>query len=189
MNLFKSKKFSIQRATPTIRLERVPDAKKPASLPSKVASTKSTQVQRSEASPSRASSSTARSSPATPPSDGHGSSRLKPGKRKASRQKSPTQQRLDTDSEDDGTPEELEETSFKRQKTSRTIDFKRQLRSKRAFSEADGGVFVMIHAADIASVSKKSKLAATVPAENVTVKLQYPSISQRERFVVMDWNL
>jgi H3 lysine-79-specific histone-lysine N-methyltransferase len=181
MNLFKCKKFSIQRATPTIRLERFPNEKKPAPLPSKVVSTKSTQAQ--QASPSRASSSTARSSPATPPSDGHGSSRLKPGKRKASRQKSPTQQRLDTDSEDDGATEELEGTSYKRQKTSRTIDSKRHLRSRRAFSEADGGVFEMIHAADISSVSKKPKLAITLSAENVTVELQYPSASQRERFV------
>lgn len=185
MNLFKkSKKFSIPPATPTIRLERVPETKKPAPIPSRVASTRSIQSQRSEASPSRASSSTPRSSPATPTSDGHGSSRLKPGKRKASRQKSPTQQVFDEDSEDDGTVEELEETSYKRQKTSRTTDFKRQLRSKQAFSEADGGVFEMTHAADISSVSKKSKLAVAVPAEIVTVELQYPSASQRERCVV-----
>ncbi len=41
----------------------------------------------------------------------------------------------------------------------------------------------MIHAADISSVSKKPKLAITLSAENVTVELQYPSASQRERFV------
>jgi H3 lysine-79-specific histone-lysine N-methyltransferase len=186
MNLFKkSKKFSIPPATPTIRLERVPEVKKPAPIPSRVASTKLMQSQRSEeGSPSRASSSTPRSSPATPTSDSPSSSRLKPGKRKASRQKSPTQQVFDEDSEDDGTVEELEDTSYKRQKTSRTIDFKRQLRSKQAFSEANGGVFEMIHAADISSLSKKSKLAIAVSADIVTVELQYPSASQRERCVM-----
>jgi H3 lysine-79-specific histone-lysine N-methyltransferase len=176
MNIFKSKKFSVQRATPTIRLERVPDVKKPAPLPSKVASTKSKQVQ--QASPSRESPSTARSSPARSSSDGHGSSRLRPGKRKAS------EQRLDTDSEDDGATEELDDPLYKRQKTSRSIDLKRRLRSRRAFSEADGRIFEMIHAADISSATKKSKLAVTVPVEHVTVELQYPSASQRERFVM-----
>jgi [histone H3]-lysine79 N-trimethyltransferase len=182
MNLFKSKKFNIPPATPTIRLERVPDTKKPVPLPSKVASAKSTQVRRSEASPLRTASSAARSSPDTPPSDSHGSSRLKV-KRKASRQKSPVQQHFDKDSDDDASTEASMENPYKRQKTSKKIDLKRQLRSKQAFSEADGGVFEMIHAADIASVSKKSKLAAALPTENVTVELKYPSSSQRERFV------
>lgn len=183
MNLFKSKTFNIAKATPTIRTERVPDAKKPAPLPSRVASTKSTQAYRSEASPSRTTSSTARSSPATPPSDSHGSSLLKPRKRKASRQKSPAQQHFDKDSDEELSTEAPAEASYKRPKISRKIDIKRQLRSKQAFSEADGGVFEMIHAADVSSVSKKSKLAATVPTENVTVELKYPSSSQRERFV------
>jgi [histone H3]-lysine79 N-trimethyltransferase len=186
MSLFKKSKFSIPKATPTIRVERVADVQRPAPIPSRVASARSTQAQRSEASPSRASSSTPRSSPATPTSDGHGSSRLKPGKRKALRQKSPTQQVFDEDSEDDGTTEEFEEESYKRQKTRRTIDLKRRLRSKRAFSEADGGVFEIIHAADISSVSKKSKLATAVPADIITVELQYPSASQRERCVEVE---
>ncbi|PMD41430.1 DOT1-domain-containing protein [Hyaloscypha variabilis F] len=181
MSFFKSKTFNLPKATPTIRTERVPDSKKPAPLPSKVTSATSSHARRSEASPSRTAYSTARSSPATPPSDGHGSSRLKPGKRKASRQKSPVQQHLSSDSEDEESVEAPAE-SYKRQKASRKIDMTRQLRSKQAFSEADGGVFEMIHAADVSSVSKKSKLATIVPTENVTVELKYPSSSQRERY-------
>ena len=104
-------------------------------------------------------------------------------KRKASRQKSPVQQHLSSDSEDEESVEAPAE-SYKRQKASRKIDMTRQLRSKQAFSEADGGVFEMIHAADVSSVSKKSKLATIVPTENVTVELKYPSSSQRERHVL-----
>jgi len=179
---FGAQNSGIKKARPVIRFERVSDAKKPAPLPSKLASTRPPQARHSEDYPSRASPSTARSSPATPPSSRQESSRLKPGKRKAARQKSPTQQRLDTDSDDDGSTTEFEGTSYKRQKVVRTVDLKRQLRSRQAFSDADGGVFEMIHAADIPSAGKKSKLAVTVTAEDVTVELKYPSASQRERY-------
>ena len=178
MNLFKSKKFKIAAAPPTIRVERVPDTQKaPASKPT---SARTSQVQRSEASSAARSSSTARSNRATPPSKDRGSSRLKTGKRKASRQTSPAQPHFEPDTDDDD--DEREGTPIKRQKTGRPIDVKRQLRLKEAFSEADGE-FKMIHAADISSEKKKSKISATSPIDNVIVELKYPSSSQLERFV------
>lgn len=191
MNLFQSKTWKNLKATPTIRTERVPIAKKPAPLPSKAASTKATQDQRSTASSSRAASATARSRPATPSSDDHGSSQPRPNKRKASRQRSPAQPHFDDDNDDedeDVSAQGPAATLYKRQKTGRKVDSKRRIRSDEAFSEADAGVFEMIHAADIASVNKKSKLAVSGTTEKVTVELQYPSNSQRERFV-LDMNL
>ena len=182
MSLFKIKGFKVPIATPTIRTERVHDTKKPVPPPATAASTTSIRVRPPEASSSRLAHSTARSNAVTSPSDDHGSSRLQPGKRKASRQKSPAQERLSSDS--DGESAEAPVESYKRPKPSRKIDYKRQLRSEQAFTAADGGVFQMIHAADVSSVSKKSKLEATEPIEYVTVELKYPSSSQCERYVL-----
>lgn len=182
MNLFKSKKFKIAAAPPTIRVERVPDAQKTPT--STFASTKTKQVQRPEASSSWKSSSTARSNPAVPISKDRGSSRLKAGKRKASRQTSPAQPHFDPDTDDDGATEEREGKPIKRQKkTDRPIDIKRQLRLKEAFSEADGE-FQMIHALDISSDKKKSRLVSTLPADEVIVEFKYPSSSQLEKSVM-----
>jgi len=69
---------------------------------------------------------------------------------------------------------DFEEPSRKKQKLGQHVDNKRQVRQKQAYSEEDGGVFEMIHAADVSS-SRSAQ-------ENVTVKLKYPSASQRERY-------
>ena len=72
----------------------------------------------------------------------------------------------------------------KRAKTSVSAepDVNRRVRSLQAFSEEDGGIFDMIHAADIASLD----LPDFQPAFNGTfdstlLLLQYPSASQQER--------
>jgi [histone H3]-lysine79 N-trimethyltransferase len=189
MNLFQSKTWKIQKAAPIVRTERLPVPTKPAPLTSKASSTRATQDQRSTASSSRAASTTARSRPATPSSDDHSSSLPRPNKRKASRQRSPAQPHFDDDNDDDdddkdASAKEPGATLYKRQKIDRKVDLKRRIRSEEAFSEAEGVVCEMIHAADIASVNKKSKFAASELTEKVTVELQYPSNSPRERFVL-----
>jgi len=159
---------------PQIRVERTKAPKKPEPLPSKFLAR---QNQRSR-DPARVPPSKSKPSPATP-------DRLEPRKRKAVRQKSPAQQRLESDSDDDdvGSPASFDGFADKRQKVDGPVDLKRNLRSRKAFSEDNGGVFEMIHAADIASPTRKSKLVTAVEEKNVTVELKYPSASQRERYV------
>jgi H3 lysine-79-specific histone-lysine N-methyltransferase len=177
-------KSGIKPAPPKIRVERIAVARKPAPLPSKLAS-RSQEVQRTLHSPARSSPSSSRDSPATPPSSRRDSSRLQPRKRKAQKQKSPTQQRLiESDDEDDGaTSSTSYEDPHKKQRVNRPVDSKRKIRSQVAFSEEHGGNFEMIHAAEVTSAGKKSKVATNITAETVTVELVYPSASQRERSV------
>jgi H3 lysine-79-specific histone-lysine N-methyltransferase len=191
MNFFgANKKSGIKPAPPKIRVERVPSERKP-TIPSKLATEKQSLVQRSKDSPARSPPSSARSSPTTPPNDRRESGSLIPGrvvsggrKRKPSRQKSPTvYQHLESDSEDDGSATDFDD-SYKRPKVdNRPVDLKRKLRSRKAFSDEDGGAFKMIHAADLKTEEKKPKSAAEMTVENVTVELQYPSASQRERYI------
>lgn len=86
----------------------------------------------------------------------------------------------DTDSDSSDSDTDLtdltDHKSFKRQKTNHPEDKNRQLRSRKAFSDEDGGSFEMIHAADLCTRSSK------VSPDNVTVELKYPSASQLERF-------
>lgn len=167
---FGAKNSKIAVVPPKIRVEKAAPAKKPQPLPSKISSRP---VQGSQA-PARTSSSKPRPGSATP-------DRLEPRKRKAARQKSPAQQRIESDSDDDDvdSPASFDEPS-KRHKPERDVDLKRELRAKSAFE--DGGAFPMIHAADIASPSRKSKHVSATEEKNVTVELQYPSASQRERY-------
>lgn len=153
---------------PKIRLEKAAPPKKPQPLPSKIASRPAPRQD-----PARPSSSKTKSASATP-------DRLAPRKRKATRQKSPVQQRIESSSDDDsvGTPASFDEPS-KRRRPEISVDLKRELRPKDA---GEGGVFPMIHAADIASPSRKSKHVTAKEEKNVTVELQYPSASQRERY-------
>jgi len=174
-------KSGIKPTPPKIRVERIPVAKKPSPLPSRLAS-RPQQVRRPQDPPACASSSSSRTSPATPPSDRRDSDRLQPRKRKAARQKSPTQQKLEPDSGDEESSTSYEDPR-KKQKVTGPVDLKRQLRSQEAFSVADGGVFEMIHAADLASTGRKSKVVTTVSVEDNNVELKYPSASQCERFV------
>jgi H3 lysine-79-specific histone-lysine N-methyltransferase len=158
---------------PKIRVEKAPLPKKPQPLPSKLASRP---VQRLQGPPRTSSS---RSSPARASSDSLG-----PRKRKAARQKSPAQQRIESDSDDDdvASPASFDEPS-KRHRSEGLVDLNRKLRSETAFSAEDGVAFPVIHAADIAYTSRKSKQVSAVEEKNVTVELKYPSVSQRERYI------
>jgi H3 lysine-79-specific histone-lysine N-methyltransferase len=94
------------------------------------------------------------------------------------------QQRIESSSDDDsiGTPASFDE-GVKRHKPSADVDLKRELRYKSDLPEEDGSVFPMVHAADIASTTRKSKKVTATEEENVTVQLQYPGAQQRERYV------
>ena len=158
---------------PKVRLEKAVPAKKPKPLPSKIAARPALRPHQ----PAQSSFSNIRADSAT-------RDRLEPRKRKAVRQKSPAQQRIQSDSDDDdsvGTPASFDEPS-KRHKPSTDVDLKRELCYKHEVSEDDGGVFPMIHAADIASTTRKSKKVTTIEEKNVTVELQYPGGSRRERY-------
>jgi H3 lysine-79-specific histone-lysine N-methyltransferase len=167
---------------------RVQETKKLAPLPSKAKaeSAKRHQAQRARGSPaqSRGSPSTPRSGPATPNSDWQDSTRLKV-KRKPSRSHSPAHQRLvssDEDDSDNGKGSGSENLPAKKQKLDNSIDVNRRLRSRKAF-DSDDGVFTMIHAADLPFGQHKTKLGPDIGVGKVIVELQYPSASQRERYV------
>ena len=97
-----------------------------------------------------------------------------------------TPQRLESDSEDDGTTPGVEGV---RKRVRRDSDFEpdpsRQIRSRKAFSEEDGGTFPMVHAADIATLSKAKEYIPAFPNElqSPEILLQYPSSSQHEKYV------
>ena len=96
-----------------------------------------------------------------------------------------TPQRLESDSDDDGTDHDLESMRKRVRRGSDTEpDFSRQIRSSRAFSGEDEGEFPFVHAADIASLSNATKYVPAFPNdEQVTqICLQYPSASQREKY-------
>ena len=63
-------------------------------------------------------------------------------------------------------------------------DTNRQIRSKKAFSEEDGGVFPMIHASTIASLDGATKYKRAFPGypDILDISLQYPSASQQEKY-------
>lgn len=65
-------------------------------------------------------------------------------------------------------------------------DMKRQIRSSKAFLEDNSGAFSMVHAADVASLSKPAKYKAAFPNDPqvIQIHLQYPSASQCERYVI-----
>lgn len=103
-----------------------------------------------------------------------------PRKRPAS-----TPQRLESDSDDDASDQDIGDARKRARRISDAgPDPKRQIRSRKAFSEEDGGVFPMIHAADVASLSKATKYKAAFPndPQAIEIQLQYPSASQSERY-------
>ena len=105
-----------------------------------------------------------------------------PRKRAAS-----TPQRLESDSDGDVSDENLDIGSKRvRRSSDPEPDLNRQIRSRRAFSGEDGGQFHMIHAAEIASLSTPSKYSPAFPNDPnaIEVQLQYPSASQREKYVL-----
>lgn len=103
-----------------------------------------------------------------------------PRKRPAS-----TPQRLESDSDDDESEQDLGEAMKRARRSSEVeTDQKRQIRSRKAFSEEGGGVFPMVHAVDVASLSKPTKYKAAFPndPQAIEVRLQYPSASQSEKY-------
>ena len=83
------------------------------------------------------------------------------------------------------------DTSFEVHKRARTSvstepDPERRLRSTKAFSEEGSRPFKMVHAVDITSGSKagKFKPAFGADSKSAVIHLQYPSVSQRERYVL-----
>jgi H3 lysine-79-specific histone-lysine N-methyltransferase len=178
-------KSAIKPVSQQTRTERIAAAKPPAPLPSRLASQSKSARKAQDSKRSLPASAPSKRSSATP-------DRLDvpSAKRKASRQRSPGELKpnFGEDSDDDDDARSRSSVgSNKRQETeplSPTIDTKRKLRSKRAFSLDDHGEFPMIHAADVASPVRKSKIP-DIQAHKVTVELKYPSASQRERYAAV----
>ena len=97
------------------------------------------------------------------------------------------QPRLESDSDESSVDEFLEDSRKRaRMSTDVEVDTKRQVRCRKAFSDEDYGSFPMVHAADIASLSKPTKYRALFPEvpRETEIYLQYPSASQREKYVI-----
>ena len=96
---------------------------------------------------------------------------------------------LVTFSSDDSDADEDIERSSKKVKAEvvQDLELYRQIRNKQAFSEDGSGIFPMVHAADIPSLDKATKYIPSFEGlpENTEVSLQYPSASQRERYLLM----
>lgn len=98
-----------------------------------------------------------------------------------------TPQLLESDSDDDVSDQDLSDSRKRARRTSDVEpDLNRQIRSRKAFSDEHGGEFAMVHAANIASLSKPTKYKPAFPdhSETVEVQLQYPSASQREKYAL-----
>ncbi|KAL6721574.1 Nucleosomal histone H3-Lys79 methylase [Lecanora helva] len=98
------------------------------------------------------------------------------------------QQRLESDSDDDGDAQDLEgDRKRARRHSDAEPDVKRKIRSRKAFSNEDGGRFDMVHAADIASLDKSAEFKPAFPSDPLATKicLQYPSASQPERYALV----
>lgn len=182
--MFGGAKSAIKPVSQQTRTERIAAVKPPAPLPSRLASQSKSARRPQDSTRSSPASAQSTRSPATP-------DRLDvPSKRKAQRQKSPSEQKPNFGEESDDEDDACSRSSAgsnKRQRTeplTPTIDTKRKLRSKRAFSQDDHGAFPMIHAADVASPVRKSK-QLDLQMDKVTVELKYPSASQRERYVAL----
>ncbi|KAH8672621.1 histone methylation protein DOT1-domain-containing protein, partial [Tricladium varicosporioides] len=114
------------------------------------------------------------------------SSHLKVKRTATGRQKSPNRQDHQVKWDEDESEESDEEGSPDDRKRQRTeepvVDLKRQLRSRKAFSEEFGKTFDMVHAVDVQGFSNNYKIPPDASVEDVIVKVKYPSASQRERF-------
>jgi len=97
----------------------------------------------------------------------------------------PAQQRLESDSDEAGSDKDLLDANKRARRSSEVEpDLKRHIRSRKAFSDEDGGKFSMIHASEIATLSKPTEYKPAFPKdpEATEVHLQYPSASQREKY-------
>ena len=96
-----------------------------------------------------------------------------------------TPQRLESDTDDDVSDQDLGDARKRARRASDVEpDPNRQIRSRKAFDEEEhGGAFPMVHAAEVASLSKPTKYRAAFPndPQAIRIHLQYPSASQCER--------
>lgn len=118
----------------------------------------------------------------TPRSDSRASTPLDSRKKVDSRKRSPAFQRVESDSDDDGSLVRFDSISNKKAKTvvNVTADLHRHLRSLHAFSKDDAEV--LIHAADIACRRNKFMPAFNASEADVCVELQYPGTAQPEQY-------
>jgi hypothetical protein len=165
------------RNAPNIRIEKVAAPSQPASLKKTVvAAQNKPRTATDHAVPRQAEGSL------TPTSGSRASTPLDSRKRIDSRKRSPAFQRVESDSEDDGSLVHFDSISSKKAKTvaNVTADLHRHLRSLQAFSREDADV--LIHAADIACIRHKFPPAFNVSAADVGVELHYPGSAQPERY-------
>jgi hypothetical protein len=166
------------RNTPTIRIEKIKASTPPPSVNKTVPQAQSKKRPASSRSYSRPAEGSL-----TPRSDSRDSTPAGQRRRLDSQKRSPAFQRVESDSEDDGSFVRFDHISSKKTKNTAnvTADTYRQLQSLQAFSAEDGDA--LIHAADIACVRRKFPTAFSAPAVDVCVELQYPSSAHRERYV------
>jgi hypothetical protein len=162
------------RHTPTIRIEKIAEPSPPASLK------KSTSQIRTQSQPFQS-----RRAALTAPkqSKSRDSTSLLPKKRPESRKRSPAIQRIESDSDDDGSIIAFDTVTSKKAKTvsNVTVDVRREVGALLAFSSKDEKI--LIHAADIACVKHKFPPVFDALSTEVAVQLQYPGSIQRERYV------
>lgn len=175
------KKSGIKPVKGVIRTIKVQNAAQPTALPSaRRARQDSSQPQ--AASP-RASYPSTTTSP-VPSSDRQDSPHQRPLKRQASRQLSPAERCITTDSSSEGDEDGDAEANasdtnpYKRLKNDQPVDFRRKLRCDEAFVGTDGGAFEMIHAMDVKYPGHVPKS----PSDIFKVRLKYPSVSRSERY-------
>jgi hypothetical protein len=165
------------RNAPNIRIEKVAAPSQPASLKKNVAAAQSkSRIDTDRATPRRVEGSL------TPKPESRASTPLDSRKKVDSRKRSPAFQRVESDSEDDGSLVRFDSISNKKAKTVANVvaDVRRRLRSVQAFSKEDAKV--LIHAADIACRRHKFTPAFNASEVDVCVELQYPGAAQPERY-------
>lgn len=185
MSLFK--KYNKTGSTaPTIRVEKI--AVKPALTPipsKKLASPHSRQTPHSAShrQPPKSSQIAIRS---TNPSHSD-ESRLKPRRQLASRKRSPSMRRIESDSDDDDNDSSASFEFVRAHKKAKMVlegilDMRRDLNQTTKFTSVDE--CNLIHAADIANLKRKfiPALGATPNEAEVDVGLQYPGGSRCERY-------
>lgn len=185
-NLWKKKTGTgLKPAPPRIRKEIIPDAPKAKPLPSKEKEVRARDLAarlRQEQLRSSSKSGQTRTKLSATPSKNNG---LRPTKRKASRQPSPSNPfSHDDDSSDEDGSGSSPVSCEKRQRKDLwdgPEDLNRRICHHKSFSSEVYNV-KMIHAADVQMDDHKAKSANAQVDEKVTVELQYPSSSQRERY-------
>lgn len=176
MDFMRPKKNGIQPGARKINIVRVASASKPAPLPSKIQQERRLQSSSTSSRPPNG----ARSS-YSPASSGNGNTR----KRKPEREH--RARALSSSPETEGDEGDRGKDTGKGVKRVKVVDRNRRLKSRVAFAgtsgsgKESGGNFAMIHAADIASPARADNREGY--REDMVIKLQYPSDSQKERCV------